>query len=191
MIYPNEIGSIKEELRLKTLESVWIQGKLKMWGRWSYIGEGKAGNMFNQLLSSKRITKTAIQEILKNLHKSGVNQDELKKYFSMLLVSKLKSNLSFCSDTEALMIDKVIGEQLSEHKSLISLLHKRYKGKGRSLRSLAEEMNEHHPELSFMTCRRRISTWLSFAEVMLYSAMYDIFHANSPFPALRNEPRLA
>jgi Protein of unknown function (DUF1133). len=191
MIYPNEIGSVKEELRLKTLESVWIQGKLKMWGRWSYIGEGKSGNMFNQLLSSKQITKTAIQEILKKLQKSGIDQDELKNYFAMLLTSKLKSGLSFCSDTEALMIDKVIGEQLAEHKALISLLHKHYDGKGRSIRKLAEEMCEHHPDLSFMTCRRRISTWLSFAETILYPAMYDIFRANSTFPALRNEPGLA
>ncbi|EFH3247749.1 DUF1133 family protein, partial [Shigella flexneri] len=53
MIYPTNTGKSGEHLRLTTLESVWIQGKLRMWGRWSYIGGGKTGNMFNQLLASK------------------------------------------------------------------------------------------------------------------------------------------
>ncbi|EIO2238606.1 DUF1133 family protein, partial [Escherichia coli] len=38
MIYPEITGKSGEHLRLKTLESVWLQGKLRMWGRWSYIG---------------------------------------------------------------------------------------------------------------------------------------------------------
>ncbi len=38
MIYPTNTGKSGEHLRLTTLESVWIQGKLRMWGRWSYIG---------------------------------------------------------------------------------------------------------------------------------------------------------
>lgn len=54
MIYPTNIGKSGEHLRLATLESVWIQGKLRMWGRWSYIGCGRSGNMFNQLLVSKK-----------------------------------------------------------------------------------------------------------------------------------------
>ncbi|EGF1663184.1 DUF1133 family protein, partial [Salmonella enterica] len=52
MIYPTSTGKPGEYFRLNTLESVWIQGKLRMWGRWSYIGSGKPGNMFNQLLAS-------------------------------------------------------------------------------------------------------------------------------------------
>lgn len=43
MIYPTNTGKSGEHLRLTTLESVWIQGKLRMWGRWSYIGGGKTG----------------------------------------------------------------------------------------------------------------------------------------------------
>ncbi len=38
MIYPEITGKSGEHLRLNTLEAVWIQGKLRMWGRWSYIG---------------------------------------------------------------------------------------------------------------------------------------------------------
>lgn len=33
MIYPTNTGKSGEHLRLTTLESVWIQGKLRMWGR--------------------------------------------------------------------------------------------------------------------------------------------------------------
>ncbi|EFD4051167.1 DUF1133 family protein, partial [Escherichia coli] len=44
MIYPEITGKSGEHLRLNTLEAVWIQGKLRMWGRWSYIGGGKSGN---------------------------------------------------------------------------------------------------------------------------------------------------
>ncbi|EET0628542.1 DUF1133 family protein, partial [Escherichia coli] len=56
MIYPEITGKSGEHLRLNTLEAVWIQGKLRMWGRWSYIGGGKSGNMFNRLLVSKKLT---------------------------------------------------------------------------------------------------------------------------------------
>ncbi|WP_154052105.1 DUF1133 family protein, partial [Enterobacter hormaechei] len=50
MINPSEVGKSGEMVRLRTLESIWIQGKLRMWGRWSYIGGGSGGNMFNHLL---------------------------------------------------------------------------------------------------------------------------------------------
>lgn len=52
MINPSEVGKSGEMVRLRTLESIWIQGKLRMWGRWSYIGGGNGGNMFNTLLAS-------------------------------------------------------------------------------------------------------------------------------------------
>ncbi len=32
MIYPEITGKSGEHLRLNTLEAVWIQGKLRMWG---------------------------------------------------------------------------------------------------------------------------------------------------------------
>jgi hypothetical protein len=56
-------------IRLKTLESIWIQGKLRMWGRWSYIGGGSGGNMFNQLLAAGKVTKTAINDALRRMKK--------------------------------------------------------------------------------------------------------------------------
>ncbi|WP_445235827.1 DUF1133 family protein, partial [Escherichia coli] len=80
MIYPTNTGKSGEHLRLTTLESVWIQGKLRMWGRWSYIGGGKTGNMFNQLLASKKLTKTAINEALRRMKKAGLNKSELEAF---------------------------------------------------------------------------------------------------------------
>ncbi|CSN76939.1 putative bacteriophage protein [Shigella sonnei] len=77
MIYPTNTGKSGEHLRLTTLESVWIQGKLRMWGRWSYIGGGKTGNMFNLMLTSKKLTKTAINEALRRMKKAGLNKSEL------------------------------------------------------------------------------------------------------------------
>ena len=72
MINPSEVGKSGEMVRLRTLESIWVQGKLRMWGRWSYIGGGSGGNMFNQLLASREITKTAINDALRRMKKSGL-----------------------------------------------------------------------------------------------------------------------
>ncbi|WP_114078335.1 DUF1133 family protein, partial [Proteus mirabilis] len=35
MIYPETSGKSGEYLRLRTLESTWIRGRLKMWGCWA------------------------------------------------------------------------------------------------------------------------------------------------------------
>lgn len=78
MIYPSTSGKPDETFRLRTLESVWIQGKLRMWGRWSHIGGGTGGDMFNALLASKKVSKTAIQQVLRHLKASGLSKDELR-----------------------------------------------------------------------------------------------------------------
>lgn len=188
MLNPSEVGKAGEHARLRTLESVWIQGKLSMWGRWSYIGEGKAGNMFNQLLTSHHVTKTAIQEALRRMKKSGITKPELEAYFMEILSGKNKSSLAFCSDDEALTIDRVIGTVLAgEYDGLLSVLVQHYRYR-KSKRRLAEELQEKHPELTFMTCRRRIDTWLSFAESMLYVPMCDAFGTNSGRFYLQSEP---
>lgn len=88
MIYPSEVGKAGELVRLKTLESVWIQGRLKMSGRWSYIGEGGVGNSFNQLLSTQKLTKTAINEALRRMKKSGITKPELELFLNQILEGK-------------------------------------------------------------------------------------------------------
>ncbi|ENU2370865.1 DUF1133 family protein, partial [Escherichia coli] len=111
-----------EHLRLKTLESVWIQGKLRMWGRWSYIGDGKTGNMFNQLLTSKKLTKTAINEALRRMKKAGLDKPELEAFLRDMINGNQKSWLAHCTDSEALIIDRVIGEVLAGYPGLLNVL---------------------------------------------------------------------
>ncbi|EAY4678769.1 DUF1133 family protein [Salmonella enterica] len=175
MIYPTSTGKTGEHLRLNTLESVWIQGKLRMWGRWSYIGGGKSGNMFNQLLRSKKLTKTAINEALRRMRRSGLSKPELELFLREMIDGKQKSHLAFCTDTEAMKIDRVIGEVLADHPALKALIHQHYEGWGMSKRKMAERLNEQHPEWCFSTCEKRIAHWMKVTEYMLYLPMRDAF----------------
>lgn len=192
MINPSEVGKSGEMVRLRTLESIWIQGRLQMWGRWSYIGGGSGGNMFNQLLASGKITKTAIKEALRRMKKNGITKPELEAYFREILSGKNKSGLAFCTDDEGLKIDGVLGSVLVSpgHKALYDVLVERYRLR-KSKRRIAEELQERHPEWCYMTCRRRVDTWLSLAESMLYGPMCDAFGTNGDRFYLQSEPENA
>ncbi|ENB5803878.1 DUF1133 family protein [Escherichia coli] len=168
-------GKSGEHLRLKTLEAVWIQGKLRMWGRWSYIGGSKTGNMFNQLLASKKLTKTAINEALRRIRESGIDKPELEAFLREMIAGRQKSWLSHCTDAEALRIDGVISKALARYPGLIDILRQRYEGRGMSKRKMAELLNEVHPEWCYATCRNRIDMWLRIAEFILYPLMRDAF----------------
>lgn len=192
MINPSEVGKSGEMVRLRTLESIWIQGKLRMWGRWSYIGGGSGGNMFNQLLASGNITKTAINEALRRMKKSGITKTELEAFFREILNGKHKSGLAFCTDDEGLKIDSAIGATLlaNGHKGLYSVIVDRYRLR-KSKRQMADELQNKHPEWGYMTCRRRIDSWLSLAESMLYAPICDRFGANIDKFYLKGEPESA
>lgn len=75
----------------------------------SYIGGGSGGNMFNQLLASGKITKTAINDALRRMKKSGITKPELEAFLKEILSGKNKSGLAFCTDEEALTINSVLG----------------------------------------------------------------------------------
>lgn len=179
MINPSEVGKAGEMVRLRTLESIWIQGKLRMWGRWSYIGGGSGGNMFNQLLASGKITKTAINDALRRMKKSGITKPELEAFFKEIIEGKNKSGLAFCTDEEAMKIDSVLSEILvrSGNEKLYSVIEKRYV-RGLSKKTMARDLNEKHPELCLRTCESRIDVWLNVAESMLYRPMCDAFGTN-------------
>lgn len=179
MINPSEVGKAGEMVRLRTLESVWIQGKLRMWGRWSFIGGGSGGNMFNQLLASGKITKTAINDALRRMKKSGITKPELEAFFKEILEGKNKSGLAFCTDDEAMKIDSVLSEILvrSGNEKLYSVIEKRYV-RGLSKKAMARDLNEKHPELCLRTCESRIDVWLNVAESMLYRPICDAFGTN-------------
>ncbi|WP_446028886.1 DUF1133 family protein [Lelliottia amnigena] len=192
MINPSEVGKSGELVRLRTLESIWIQGKLRMWGRWSYIGGGSGGNMFNQLLASGKITKTAINDALRRMTKSGITKPELEAYLREILDSKNKSGLAFCSDEEGLKVDGVIASVLmnDDYCSLYGVIVDRHRLRKSKLQ-MANELNEKHPDWTLITCRRRIDTWVSLAESILYTPLCDAFGTNSDRFQLQNEQRSA
>ena len=188
MINPSEVGKSGEMVRLRTLESIWIQGKLRMWGRWSYIGGGSGGNMFNQLLASGKITKTAIKEALRRMKKSGITKPELEAYLREILESKNKSGLAFCSDEEGLKVDGVIASVLmnNDYRGLYSVIVDRHRLRKSKLQ-MANELNAKHPDWTLVTCRRRIDSWLSLAESILYAPLCDSFGTNSDRFKLQGE----
>ncbi|HIH9488865.1 TPA: DUF1133 family protein [Klebsiella quasipneumoniae subsp. similipneumoniae] len=192
MINPSEVGKAGEMVRLKTLEAIWIQGKLRMWGRWSYIGGGSGGNMFNQLLASGKVTKTAINEALRRMKKSGLTKPELEAFFKEILSSKNKSGLAFCSDEEGLKIDGVIAGVLmnDDYRSLYGVIVDRHRLRKSKLQ-MANELLEKHPDWTLITCRRRIDTWISLAESMLYAPMCDTFGTNGDRFYLQSEQESA
>ncbi|HBL0006902.1 DUF1133 family protein [Escherichia coli] len=179
MINPSEIGKTGEMVRLRTLESIWVQGKLRMWGRRSYIGGGSGGNMFNQLLASGKITKTAIKEALRRMKKAGISKPELEAFFKEIQEGQNKSGLAFCTDEEALTINAVLSDVLvqSGHKNLYALIEDRYI-KRLSKKAMARDLNKKHPEWCLRTCESRIDVWLNVAESMLYKPMCDAFGTN-------------
>ncbi|MFV8145181.1 DUF1133 family protein [Enterobacter cloacae complex sp.6722787] len=192
MINPSEVGKSGELVRLRTLESIWVQGKLRMWGRWSYIGGGSGGNMFNQLLASGKITKSAINGALRRMKKSGITKPELEAYLREILDSKNKTGLAFCSDEEGLMIDGVIAAVLmnEEYRGLYGVIVDRHRLRKSKLQ-MAKELNSKHPDWTLITCRRRIDTWVSLAESILYAPLCDAFATNSDRFKLQSEQESA
>ena len=192
MSNPSEIGKTGEMVRLRTLESIWVQGKLRMWGRWSYISGGTSGNMFNQLLVSSKITKTAINDALRRMKKSGITKPELEAYLREILNSKNKSSLAFCSDDEGLKIDGVIASVLmnNDYRSLYGVIVGRYRLRKSKLQ-MANELHIKHPDWALITCRRRVDTWISLAESLLYAPLCDAFGTNSDRFKLQSEQESA
>ncbi|ELT0935373.1 DUF1133 family protein [Enterobacter asburiae] len=192
MINPSEVGKSGELVRLRTLESIWVQGKLRMWGRWSYIGGGSGGNMFNQLLASGKITKSAINDALRRMKKSGITKPELEAYLREIRDSKNKTGLAFCSDEEGLIIDGVIAAVLmnEEYRGLYGVIVDRHRLRKSKLQ-MAKELNSKHPDWTLITCRRRIDTWVSLAESILYAPLCDAFGTNGDRFKLHSEQESA
>lgn len=176
-----------EEFQLRTLESVWLQGKLKMWGRWSAINEcPEAPDMFKKLLKKYVITQNDLSNVLKKLKRIGCTY-ELESWIKNMMQEHLHTSLVFCTDEEALLMDRTIATVFKNDKSLRRLIENHYRDR-KSQRDLAEELHEQNPDWSYTTCRRRIKTWLSVAEYMLYQPMNDVLKLNSQRFYLNSEP---
>ncbi|WLO83446.1 DUF1133 family protein [Pantoea agglomerans] len=183
MSRPNAGG----EFELRTLERVWLQGKLKMWGRWSAINDcPQAPDMFKKLLKRYVVTHNDLSNVLKKLKRIGCSK-ELESWVENMMRESLRSSLTFCTDDEALAMDRVIASVLINDQPLRHLVERHYRDRV-SMRDLADELNENHPDWSYSTCRRRIKTWLSVAEYMLYQQMNDAFKLNSGRFYLNSEP---
>ncbi|MCV4607857.1 DUF1133 family protein, partial [Escherichia coli] len=72
--------------------------------------------------------KTAINDALRRMKKSGITKPELEAYLREILNSKNKSSLAFCSDDEGLKIDGVIASVLmnNDYRSLYGVIVGRY-----------------------------------------------------------------
>ncbi|SQD05321.1 late gene regulator [Escherichia coli] len=175
MIYPEITGKSGEHLRLKTLESVWIQGNCVCGGVGRILATVRREICSTQLLTSKKLTKTAINEALRRMKKAGLDKPELEAFLRDMINGNQKSWLAHCTDSEALIIDRVIGEVLAGYPGLLNVLSQRYVGRGMTKRKMAELLNDAHPEWSLRTCERRIEHWLKVAEFILYKPMVMAF----------------
>lgn len=112
-----------EEFELRTLERVWLQGKLKMWGRWSSINEcPQVPDMFKKLLKRYVVTHNDLSNVLKKLKRIGCSH-ELELWMENMMRESLRSSLTFCTDDEALAMDRVIASVLINDQPLLSLIH--------------------------------------------------------------------
>lgn len=175
------------DFALRTLEKTWLQGKLKMWGRWSAINEcPQAPDMFKKLLKRYVVTHNDLSNVLKKLRRIGCSK-ELELWMENMMRESLRSSLTFCTDDEALLMDRTIATVFRDDQPLRGLIVKHYRER-QSQRDLAGELHEQNPEWSYSTCRRRISKWLSVAEYMLYQPMNDAFQLNAKRFYLKIEP---
>lgn len=143
--------------------------------------------MFKKLLKKYVVTRNDLSNVLKKLHRMGCATESLTDWIKNMLEESRHSSLVFCTDDEALRMDRVIATVFINDQTLRRIIEKHYRDRV-SQRELAEELNESHPELSYSTCRRRISKWLSVAEYMLYQPMNDAFNLNSGRFYLNREP---
>lgn len=177
-----------EEFQLRTLESVWLQGKLKMWGRWSAIDTcPEAPDMFKKLLKKYIITQNDLSNVLKKLQRMGCATENMTAWVMNMAEESRHSSLIFCTDEEALIMDRTIATVFKNDQPLRRLIEKHYRDR-QSQRDLADDLHEQNPEWSYSTCRRRIKKWLSVAEYMLYLPMNDAFKLNADRFHLKVEP---
>ncbi|MEZ2685193.1 DUF1133 family protein [Proteus vulgaris] len=175
MIYPLTVGKSEEHLKLRTLESVWIRGRLRMWGRWAAFSKiPSATSMFNQLLEEPTITKKSLKDAINRMYTSGLSKETLLMFLEEFKDKKTLSSMWFCSDTEGSEMDKVICEVMNADAGLLSILKQHYVYK-KSKHEIALELCEKDGRYCLRTYQDRVKAWLNVAEFMLYRPMCDRF----------------
>ncbi|EPJ0398822.1 DUF1133 family protein [Providencia rettgeri] len=175
MIYPLTTGKGEEHFKLRTLESVWIRGRLKMWGRWAAFSKvPDAAGMFNQLLEDPTITKKALKDAMKRMRTSGLSKETLLMFLEEFKDKRSLSSMWFCSDAEGGKMDKVICEVMKADAGLLDILKEHYVYK-KSKYKIALEIYEQDGRYCLRTYQDRVKAWISVAEFMLYRPMCDEF----------------
>ncbi|GHB90099.1 DUF1133 family protein [Providencia stuartii] len=175
MIYPETSGKSGEYLRLRTLESTWIRGRLTMWGRWAAFSKSpQAAGIFQRLLSDPKITKKALKDAMRRMKKEGLSEETLRLFLDEYQEKKTLSNMWFCSDIEGGKMDKVICAIMSDDEGLKNILKEHYVYK-KSKHEIALELCEKEGRYCLRTYQDRVKAWLSVAEFMLYRPMCDEF----------------
>ncbi len=175
MIYPLTVGKSEEHLKLRTLESVWIRGRLRMWGRWAAFSKiPSATSMFNQLLEEPTITKKSLKDAINRMYTSGLSKETLLMFLEEFKDKKTLSSMWFCSDTEGGEMDKVICEVMNADAGLLNILKQHYVYK-KSKHEIALELCEKDGRYCLRTYQDRVKAWLNVAEFMLYRPMCDRF----------------
>ncbi|MBP6121070.1 DUF1133 family protein [Providencia sp.] len=175
MIYPLTTGKSEEHFKLRTLESVWIRGRLTMWGRWAAFSKNpSAAGMFNQLLEEPTITKKALKDAMKRMRTSGLSKETLLMFLEEFRDKKTLSSMWFCSDTEGGKMDGVICEVMNADVGLLDVLKQHYVYK-KSKHEIALELCEKDGRYCLRTYQDRVKAWLNVAEFMLYRPMCDEF----------------
>ncbi len=175
MIYPLTTGKSEEHFKLRTLESVWIRGRLTMWGRWAAFSKTpSAAGMFNQLLEESTITKKALKDALKRMRKSGISKESLLMFLDEFKDKKTLSSMWFCTDAEGGDMDKVICEVMNADAGLLDILKQHYVYK-KSKHEIALELCQKDGRYCLRTYQDRVTAWLCVAEFMLYRPMCDKF----------------
>lgn len=90
------------------------------------------------------------------------------------------------------MIDGVIAAVLmnEEYRGMYGVIVDRHRLRKSKLQ-MAKELNSKHPGWTLITCRRRIDTWVSLAESILYAPLCEAFDTNSDRFKLQSEQESA
>jgi hypothetical protein len=88
-------------------------------------------------------------------------------------------------------VDGVIASVLmnDDYRSLYGVIVDRHTPQEQA--QMANELNAKHPDWTLITCRRRIDTWVSLAESILYAPLCDAFGTNSDRFKLQSEQESA
>ncbi len=178
MFYPDCMAKPDgSDLKLRTLDRVWLQGRLRMWGRWALVrrNQGAAG-ILSKLICDPMISKAALQRVKREMTRSGITSEELQAIFDCIKGDRAASSLLFLSDDEGMMIDSVIARVLSAGQLNVVKEHYCHR---KSCYQIAVERHEKDPSACLRTYQNRVNAWLAAAEFALFKPLRNALKKDS------------